>query len=172
MASVAVTFDVISYRSLYSSCKYHWMLQTSADVSVEMVTRSRGSSFPGLAFSISLPFLVRPRQFFILVTLSTSLSQSFTMESSETTRSLLQRPESSGIDIIDFSFGKPSSHKPSYSRNLTKQSTIPHPAVDNPQSSREHVGEGAGRNHQAPRPDTYVDDPGRYHRRTPVFIMN
>ncbi|CAG7938436.1 unnamed protein product [Penicillium nalgiovense] len=119
-----------------------------------MVTRSRGSSFPGLAFSISLPFLVRPRQFFILVTLSTSLSQSFTMESSETTRSLLQRPESSGIDIIDFSFGKPSSHKPSYSRNLTKQSTIPHPAVDNPQSSREHVGEGAGRNHQAPRPDT------------------
>ncbi|KZN85011.1 hypothetical protein EN45_091790 [Penicillium chrysogenum] len=76
------------------------------------------------------------------------------MKSSETPRSLLQRPESSGIDVIDFSFGKPSSHKPSYSRNLTKQPTIPHPAIDNSQSSREHVGEGAGRNHQLARPDT------------------
>ncbi|KAJ6188655.1 hypothetical protein N7519_003563 [Penicillium mononematosum] len=76
------------------------------------------------------------------------------MESSETPRSLLQRPESSGIDVIDFSFGKPSSHKPSYSRNLTKQNTIPHPAIDNAQSSREHVGEGAGRSHQLARPDT------------------
>lgn len=135
------------------------MLQTSEYVGVEMLTRSRGSSFPGLASSISLPFLVRPRHFFILVSLSPSLSQSFTMESSETPRSLLQRPESSGIDVIDFSFGKPSSHKPSYSRNLTKQPAIPHPAIDNSQSSREHVGEGAGRNHQLARPDTYVDDP-------------
>jgi hypothetical protein len=63
-----------------------------------------------LGSSFSLPFLVRPRHFFILVSLSPSLSQSFTMESSETPRSLLQRPESSGIDVIDFSFGKPSSH--------------------------------------------------------------
>jgi hypothetical protein len=135
------------------------MLQISEDVDVEMVTRSRGSSFPGLASSM-LPFLVRPRHFFILVTLSPSLSQSFTMESSQPPRSLLQRPESSGIDVIDFSFGKPSSHKPSYSRNLTKQPTIPIPAIDNAQCSREHAGEGTGRNHQITRPDTYVDDPG------------
>ncbi|KAJ5850100.1 hypothetical protein N7455_009956 [Penicillium solitum] len=76
------------------------------------------------------------------------------MESSETPRPLLQRPESSGIDVINFSFSKPASHKPSYSRNLTKQSTIPHPAIDNAQYSREPMGEDAGRNYQLTRPDT------------------
>lgn len=70
------------------------------------------------------------------------------MESSETPRPLLQRPESSGIDVIDFSFSKPASHKPSYSRNLTKKSTIPHPAIDDTRSSREPIGEEAGRNYQ------------------------
>ncbi|KGO72448.1 hypothetical protein PITC_076250 [Penicillium italicum] len=75
------------------------------------------------------------------------------MDSSEKPRPLLQRPESS-VDVIDFSFGKPASHKPSYSRNLTKQTTIPHPAIDNFQSSRESMGEEAGRNHQLTRPDT------------------
>lgn len=82
------------------------------------------------------------------------------MESSEKPRPLLQRPESSSIDVIDFSFSKPASHKPSYSRNLTKQPTIPHPAIDNARSSREPMGEEGGRNHQLTRPDTYVDDPG------------
>ncbi|CAI7669560.1 unnamed protein product [Penicillium palitans] len=76
------------------------------------------------------------------------------MESSETPRPLLQRPESSGIDVIDFSFSKPASHKPSYSRNLTKQPTIPHPAIDIVRSSREPMGEDAGRNYQLTRPDT------------------
>ncbi|CAG8899234.1 unnamed protein product [Penicillium egyptiacum] len=76
------------------------------------------------------------------------------MESSETARPLLQRPDSSGIDVLDFSFSKPASHKPSYSRNLTKQPTIPHPAIENAQSSREPMGEGAGRNHQVIRSDT------------------
>lgn len=82
------------------------------------------------------------------------------MESSENARPLLQRPESCGIDVIDFSFSKPASHKPSYSRNLTKQPTIPHPAIDDTQSSREPMREEAGRNYQLTRPDTYVDDPG------------
>ncbi|KGO58947.1 hypothetical protein PEX2_093020 [Penicillium expansum] len=76
------------------------------------------------------------------------------MESSEIPRPLLQRPESSGIDVIDFSFGKPASHKPSYSRNLTKQTTMPHPAIDNARSSRESMVEEAGRKHQLTRPDT------------------
>ncbi|CAI7576498.1 unnamed protein product [Penicillium crustosum] len=76
------------------------------------------------------------------------------MESSENPRPLLQRPESSGIDVIDFSFSKPASHKPSYSRNLTKQPTIPLPAIDNAQSSREPMGEDAGRNYQLTRSDT------------------
>ncbi|KAJ5196279.1 hypothetical protein N7449_006758 [Penicillium cf. viridicatum] len=70
------------------------------------------------------------------------------MESSENPRPLLQRPESSGIDVIDFSFSKPASHKPSYSRNLTKQPTIPHSAIDDTRSSREPIGEEAGRNYQ------------------------
>ncbi|KUM57861.1 hypothetical protein ACN42_g9316 [Penicillium freii] len=70
---------------------------------------------------------------------------------------LLQRPESSGIDVIDFSFSKPASHKPSYSRNLTKQPTIPHPAIENVQSSREPMGEEAGRNYQLSRPDTTLN---------------
>ncbi|KAJ5939951.1 hypothetical protein N7516_000119 [Penicillium verrucosum] len=76
------------------------------------------------------------------------------MESSENPRPLLQRPESCGIDVIDFSFSKPASHKPSYSRNLTKQPTIPHPAIDDAQSSREPMREEAGRNYQLTRPDT------------------
>ncbi|OQD61719.1 hypothetical protein PENPOL_c015G00982 [Penicillium polonicum] len=75
------------------------------------------------------------------------------MESSENPP-LLQRPESSGIDVIDFSFSKPASHKPSYSRSLTKQPTIPHPAIENAQSSKEPMGEEAGRNYQLSRPDT------------------
>ncbi|CAI7605706.1 unnamed protein product [Penicillium viridicatum] len=75
------------------------------------------------------------------------------MDSSENPP-LLQRPESSGIDVIDFSFSKPASHKPSYSRNLTKQPTIPHPAIENAQSSREPMGEEAGCNYQLSRPDT------------------
>ncbi|EKV12502.1 hypothetical protein PDIG_44260 [Penicillium digitatum PHI26] len=78
------------------------------------------------------------------------------MESSEKPQPLLQRPESAGIEITDFSFSKPVSHKPSYSRNRTKQPTISHPAIDNARSSRESMGEEAGCN-QLTRPDTPLD---------------
>ncbi|KAJ5513245.1 hypothetical protein N7463_002797 [Penicillium fimorum] len=76
------------------------------------------------------------------------------MESSEKPRPLLQRPECSGIDVLDFSFSKPVSHKPLYSRTLTKQAPIPHPSIDNARPSREPMGEEAGRDHQVTRPDT------------------
>ncbi|CAI7644997.1 unnamed protein product [Penicillium glandicola] len=79
------------------------------------------------------------------------------MEASEQPRPLLQRPESSGIDVTDFSFSKPASHKPLYSRHLTKQTPISHSSIDNPRSSRELMGEEAGRNHQLTRPDTPLD---------------
>ncbi|KAJ5435269.1 hypothetical protein N7491_005864 [Penicillium cf. griseofulvum] len=78
------------------------------------------------------------------------------MDSSENSRPLLQRPESSGIDVIDFSFSKPASHKPLYSRNPTKQAPIPHAAIDSTRPSREPIGE-AGRNLQPARPDTPLD---------------
>ncbi|KAJ5835874.1 hypothetical protein N7447_001900 [Penicillium robsamsonii] len=76
------------------------------------------------------------------------------MESSEKPRPLLQHPESSGIDVLDFSFSKPASHKPLYSRNMTKQAPIPHPSIDNARLSMEPMGEEASRNHQPARPDT------------------
>ncbi|KAJ5164444.1 uncharacterized protein N7500_006274 [Penicillium coprophilum] len=73
------------------------------------------------------------------------------MESSERPPPLLQRPESSGIDVLDFSFSKPASHKPSYSRSLAKQPPMPHHAIDNSRPSREPMGEG---DYQISRPDT------------------
>ncbi|KAI1834606.1 hypothetical protein DTO006G1_260 [Penicillium roqueforti] len=76
------------------------------------------------------------------------------MESFEKSRPLLQRPESSSIDVLDFSFSKPASHKPSYSRNLIKQPTIPPPGIDNALSSKETMVEEAGHNHQLTRPNT------------------
>ncbi|KAJ5796405.1 uncharacterized protein N7518_004945 [Penicillium psychrosexuale] len=76
------------------------------------------------------------------------------MGSFEKSRPLLQRPESSSIDVLDFSFSKPASHKPSYSRNLIKQPTIPNPAIDNALSSKEPMAEETGRNHQLTRSNT------------------
>ncbi|OQE46870.1 hypothetical protein PENCOP_c001G05149 [Penicillium coprophilum] len=78
-----------------------------------------------------------------------------TMESSEKPRPLLQRPESFGIDVLDFSFSKPASHKPSYSRSLTKQAPITQHAIDNSRPSREPMGEG---DYQIARPDTVVKE--------------
>ncbi|KAJ5959371.1 uncharacterized protein N7479_006521 [Penicillium vulpinum] len=82
------------------------------------------------------------------------------MESTEPPRPLLQRPESSGFDVIDFSFSKPASHMPSYSRNLTKQTHHPHTAIDNAQPSRELMGKDDGLNHQLARPDTPLNPRG------------
>ncbi|KAJ5383595.1 hypothetical protein N7517_001506 [Penicillium concentricum] len=82
------------------------------------------------------------------------------MESSEKPRPLLQRPESSGIDVLDFSFSKPASYKPLYSRNLTKQAPIPNPPVDNARPSRELMGEEAAHNHQLVGPDTPLNHRG------------
>ncbi|KAJ5773066.1 hypothetical protein N7457_007962 [Penicillium paradoxum] len=79
------------------------------------------------------------------------------MESSEKLRPLLRRPESSAIDVVDFSFGKPASHKPFSLRNMPKQAPITHPQIDDTQPSGEQTGEGTGISLQLAQPATMLN---------------
>jgi hypothetical protein len=79
------------------------------------------------------------------------------MEPTDKPRPLFQRPESSRVDLMDFSFTKPASHKKPFSlRNIPNQSSVPHYHIDNvPGLNRSMEGEEV-----ATRPmirlDTYV----------------
>jgi hypothetical protein len=81
------------------------------------------------------------------------------MESSEKLRPLLRRPESSGIDVDDFSFTKPASHKPFSLPNIPKQTHVTQPAIENAKSAKEPASKATGLNRQQLQTDTYVDDP-------------
>ncbi|KAJ5129452.1 uncharacterized protein N7515_005491 [Penicillium bovifimosum] len=73
------------------------------------------------------------------------------MESSEKLIPLLRRPESSGIDAIDaecFSFTKPALHKPFSLRNVSKQTHVTQPAIENPESAKEAANRETGPDRQ------------------------
>lgn len=87
------------------------------------------------------------------------------MESTETDGfHLLQRPESSGTDVSDFSFAKPASNRKPFSlRNIPKQPSITQNTVDDANSATDSVERQATTNEPSIRATTYVLLP--FHKR-------
>lgn len=94
------------------------------------------------------------------------------MESTETDGfHLLQRPESSGADVSDFSFAKPASNRKPFSlRNIPKQPSITQNTLEDTHSAKDSAERQVATNEPSIRPNTYVLPP--FHRRMNDMAYN
>jgi hypothetical protein len=79
------------------------------------------------------------------------------MESTDNPRPLLQRPESAGVGVMDFSFTKPVSHKKPFSlRNISNQSAGTRHSTNNGPGSADSAEDAVVTTRPSIVPDTYV----------------